>query len=112
MDYFILFVIENWSSILEKAMIFLAYFFVFLYKKKMQNTRTVLTTEYKTNRKAFSDYSDKLEKKYQENYRLFNEKVGEIEEIQRKLARHEQALKILTTGDIKHDSREIREDVS
>ena len=89
-------IVENWSTILEYLMMFLAYFFVFLYRNKSINTSNLLKTEYKT-------VNANLSEKYRENLQTFNDRCNELESMKQMLLRHDEVLQILIDTEVKID---------
>lgn len=59
-------IINNWSTILEYALMFVAYFLVFLYKGKVGNTETTLRTLFTENRTAMKAEFDEARVAYTE----------------------------------------------
>ena len=88
-------ILKNWSTILEYVLMFLSYFFVFLYRSKIQNTRNNLSIEYKANRTYMSQQIKLAQDKYEEKAAAFDKAVNDIETMKRAIVRHQATLEIL-----------------
>lgn len=96
MNNIVNFVLKNWSPILEYALMFLAYFFVFLYRNKIQGTRNLLQKEYKHNRSYVKKEITAMRDEREREKAAFDTAVKQIETLSATLKRHENALRILT----------------
>lgn len=106
------FVLKNWSPILEYALMFLAYFFVFLYRNKIQGTRNLLQKEYKHNRSYVKKEITAMRDEREQEKAAFDAAVKQIETLSATLRRHENALRILTNPmEVITDDRTSRKDV-
>ena len=112
MENIIDFVFENWTTIVEYALMFLAYFFVFLYRNKIQGTRELLKNEYKHNRSYVKKEISAMRDEREQEKAAFEAAIGQIETLSATVKRHENALRILTNPmEVITNDRTSRKDV-
>ena len=103
MEEFKAFIITNWSTIAEYAMMAVSYFLVFLYRSKIKDTKQNLTIMFKEKAQEVSTTDRKLREdavllrkimteELEEAKKLYNAAVDEIKTLKYKLAHAECAL--------------------
>lgn len=89
MEQFIQYFVENWESILEKALIFVSYFLVFLYRAKVNGTKDNLGTLFKENTTQLLEMDAKLREDMQAEHDIWSKALEDS------VAKYESAVSII-----------------
>ena len=95
-------IITHWPTIVQYALMFVAYFLVFLYKNKITNTKTNLTTLFKDTVAHLSETETSLRNDISAQLKLSKAKyqaaVDEIADLKVRMETQEKVIKALIGG--------------
>jgi exonuclease VII small subunit len=93
----------NWPVIVEYALMFVAYFLVFLYKSKINNTNRDLRTVFKDNVKLLKDAESKLRDdvmiQLEQSIKAYNSAISLIADLERRILVQEKTMNALLGGE-------------
>ena len=103
MEELITIISTYWPTILQYVMMFLAYFFVFLFKNRVNTTNTNLRTVFKENianiKKADTELREDVFAQLLESKTSYKAAVDKLAATEMRLAKAEHAIEILLKGD-------------
>lgn len=104
------FLVEHWPTIFEYALMFVAYFLVFLYRSKVNNTKQNLSTLFKE-RVSYIDETDKvlradMREKLTCAESKYIEAVNKIDSLERTLTKTCEALDIMLNEEVEYETDE------
>lgn len=114
MEQFQLYVIQNWSTIIEYTMMVVSYFLVFLYNLKVKGTRRDLTVLFKDEARVVRSTDAKLRedmaRELCEAKAQYEAAVNRITNVERDLRRAENALRELILDTANTEDTEAQND--
>lgn len=103
MEEFLQTIQTNWPVIVEYALMFVAYFLVFLYKNKINNTNRDLRTVFKDNVKLLKDAESKLRDDVNiqlgQSIKAYNSAISSIADLERRILVQEKTMNALLGGE-------------
>ena len=94
-----LFLIEYWPTIVEYALMFVAYFLVFMFRKSTTGTKQNLNLAFGEFKTKFADTEKSMQEKLEESQAAYLAAVSKIERLYARIETLEETVTILLSDD-------------